>query len=167
KGGSAINLSLVCRITGRKLKVYDSFEGLPDGEKGDRTATGYKKGDYLGTLEEVKMNIERYGKIEHCEFVKGWFNETLPKLDSPILLAWLDVDLEASLHTCVKHIWPNLVDNGYIFIDESIDTAYISLFYSEKWWQKYFNCSPPGLIGGGTGLPLGQYYIGPWSQRND
>ena len=29
KGGSAANLSLVCRIVGRKLLVFDSFEGLP------------------------------------------------------------------------------------------------------------------------------------------
>src|SRR5437660_187565 len=29
KGGSAANLSLVCRIVGRRLLVYDSFEGLP------------------------------------------------------------------------------------------------------------------------------------------
>src|SRR6478672_5630594 len=27
KGGSAVNLSLVCRLTGRKLRIFDSFEG--------------------------------------------------------------------------------------------------------------------------------------------
>ena len=167
KGGSAANLSLVCRIAGRKLKVYDSFEGLPEGKPGDREAKYYKKGEYLGTLNEVKSNIRRYGAIECCEFVKGWFEDTLPKLDSSILLAFLDVDLEASLHTCVKYIWPNLVDQGFIFIDECVGTDYVALFYSEKWWQKYFNRTPPGLIGAGTGLPLGGYYIGPWSERNN
>src|SRR5687768_8201417 len=30
KGGSAANLSLVCKIAGRKLKIFDSFEGLPE-----------------------------------------------------------------------------------------------------------------------------------------
>lgn len=35
KGGSTVNLSLVCAITGRKLKVYDSFEGLPPPVEGD------------------------------------------------------------------------------------------------------------------------------------
>jgi O-methyltransferase len=167
KGGSAANLSLVCRITGRKLKIYDSFEGLPAGEKGDRAAKYYQKGEFAGTLEEVKLNIRRYGAIECCEFVKGWFNETLPKLDSPVLLAWIDVDLESSLHTCVKNIWPNLVSTGFLFIDEALDTDHVSLFYSEAWWHKYFNCNPPGLIGAGTGLPLGQYYIGPLSELND
>lgn len=163
KGGCATNLSLVCKIVGRKIKIYDSFEGLPEAEHGDREA-GYKKGDYCGTIDEVKSNIERYGAIECCEFIKGWFKDTLPKLNYPVLLAFLDVDLEASLDMCVRHIWPNLVDNGYIFIDEVVGTNYCALFYSEKYWEKYFNRTPPGLIGAGTGLPLGEYYIGPWSE---
>jgi len=167
KGGSAANLSLVCKIVGRKLKIYDSFEGLPAGKPGDREAKGYKKGDFMGTVEEVKSNIARYGAIECCEFIKGWFEDTLPQLCSPVLLAFLDVDLEASLHTCVKHLWSNLVGQGYIFIDECVGTDYVALFYSEKWWQRYFDRTPPGLIGAGTGLPLGEYYIGPWPERNN
>lgn len=164
KGGSAANLSLVCRITGRKLRIFDSFEGLPSGDDGDRTAIHYQKGQFTGTLSEVKYNIEKYGVIECCEFIKGWFKETLPGINSPVLLAWVDVDLEASLHTCVVNIWPSLIDGGYLFIDEAVGTGYTSLFYSETWWRKYLNSNPPGLIGAGTGLPLGQYYIGPLSE---
>jgi O-methyltransferase len=162
KGGSAANLSLVCRIVRRKLKVYDSFEGLPEPKVGEHIAPASAKGAYHGTLEEVKSNIKRYGAIECCEFVPGLFENTLPKLNSPLLLAYLDVDFEASLHTCVKYIWPNLVDEGYLFTDESVLLDYVALFYSEKWWSKYFNRTPPGLIGAGTGLPLGQFYIGPY-----
>lgn len=164
KGGCAANLSLVCSIVGRRLKIYDSFEGLPEGEPGDREAGGYKKGDYCGPLEEVRANIKRYGAIDRCEFIKGWFEDTLPSLDSPVLLAFLDVDLEASLHSCVLHIWPHLVDQGYVFIDEFVGVDYCALFYSEKYGSKYFNRTPPGLIGAGTGLPLGEYYIGPWAE---
>lgn len=166
KGGCAANLSLVCKIVGRKLLIYDSFEGLPEGNAGDREAKFYKKGDYCCTLEEVRKNISSHGEIESCEFIKGWFEETLPNLRSPILLAFLDVDLEASLDTCVRYIWPHLVDSGYIFIDEVVGTDYCALFYSEKYWKKNFNRTPPGLIGAGTGLPLGEYYIGPYSERN-
>jgi len=165
KGGSAANLSLVCRIVGRKLRIYDSFEGLPEGQPGDREARHYRKGDYCGSLEEVRANIEQYGAIECCEFVKGWFEDTLPKLNAPVLLAFLDVDLEASLDVCVRSLWPNLVDRGYIFMDEVVGVDYCALFYSEKYWSKYFQCSPPGMIGAGTGLPLGEYYIGPWSEK--
>lgn len=167
KGGSAANLSLVCKITGRTLKIFDSFEGLPEGRPGDREAKHYETGDYGGQLEEVKTNIRRRGCIDCCEFIKGWFDDTLPKLNSPVLLAFIDVDLEDSLATCVRYLWPNLVDQGYVFVDEYVGLDYCALFYSEKWWKENFDRTPPGLIGAGMGLALGDYYIGPWSERND
>jgi hypothetical protein len=167
KGGSSANLSLVCRIVGRKLEVCDSFRGLPPSAPGDREARFYQAGDYVGTLDEVRTAIRRYGAIECCEFVEGWFEETLPKQEGPVLVAFVDVDLGASLHTCVRHLWPRLVPEGYLFVDESVGTDYCALFYSETWWRRYFNATPPGLIGAGTGLPLGDFYIGPWSERND
>jgi hypothetical protein len=45
KGCTAANLSLVCEIVGRRLKVFDSFQGLPEGVEGDRQAHGYRPGD--------------------------------------------------------------------------------------------------------------------------
>lgn len=164
RGGSAANLSLICRLTGRKLKVFDSFEGLPESQAIDRQG-GYETGAYSGSLEEVKGNITKYGAIECCEFVKGWFDQTLPKLNAPVLLAFLDVDLELSLETCVRYIWPNLVDRGYVFIDEYVDLNYCAIFWSEEYWKRYFDRKPPGLIGAGVGLPLGEYYIGPWNEN--
>jgi O-methyltransferase len=165
KGGSAANLSLVCRIVGRKLRIYDSFEGLPAGLPDDREAKHYQKGDYCGTLDDVRSNLERYGAIECCELVQGWFDATLPDLNGPVLLAFLDVDLEASLHVCVRYIWPQLVERGFIFIDEFVGLDYCALFYSERYWKTYFDRTPPGLIGAGSGLPLGEYYLGPFAER--
>jgi hypothetical protein len=54
KGSSAVNLSLVCKIVGRKLRIYDAFEGLPPGELHDPQAKHYREGEYCGPLEEVK-----------------------------------------------------------------------------------------------------------------
>lgn len=167
KGGSAVNLSLVCKMTGRKLLIYDSFEGLPEKEEGDREAVNYTAGEYKGTLEEVKENLRKYGAIECCEFVRGWFKDTLPLLNQPVLLAFLDVDYEASLETCIRYIWNHLTDKGYIFIDEYMVLDYCSIFYSERYWKKFFNRIPPGLVGAGIGLSLGEYYIGPYTENND
>ncbi|MFQ6026268.1 MAG: TylF/MycF/NovP-related O-methyltransferase [Dehalococcoidia bacterium] len=161
KGSSAADLSLVCKMTGRKLKIFDSFEGLPEPLPGDRRGPGYQRGDFSASLEEVQENIRKYGSIESCEFVQGRYDETMPKLQDPVVLAWLDVDLEASLETCVRYIWPCLVENGFIFTDEGVGTDYAALFWSEKWWKTHFDRTPPGLIGSGTGLGLGNYYLGP------
>jgi len=136
KGGSAANLSLVCKIVGRKLKIFDSFEGLPHGKRGGKDPASYegrRKGDWRGDFEEVKQNISKYGSIESCEFIKGWFKDTLPKLNSSVILAYVDVDLVESFDVCIKNIWPYLVESGYIFIDEAQATNYVALFYSEKW----------------------------------
>lgn len=167
KGGSAANLSLACRIVGRKLRIFDSFEGLPAGDLLDREAKRYKRGDYAGSLEEVRTNIRKYGAAECCEYVRGWFADTLPQLDSPVVLAFLDVDLEASLDCCVRHIYPHLTPKGHIFIDEVTGTDYCALFYSERWWRENFHRTPPGLVGAGVGLALGEFYIGPDSEIDD
>jgi O-methyltransferase len=167
KGGSAANLSLACRIVGRKLRVYDSFQGLPPGDDLDREAVHYQPGDYVGTLDEVKRNISRYGAIEVCEFVPGLFADTLPTLNEPVALAFIDVDLESSLTTCVRTLWPNLIESGFLFIDEFLSLDYCALFWSERWWRENFDRHPPGLIGAGTGLPLGEFYVGPHAEARD
>jgi len=167
KGGTAANLSLVCKIVGRELFVFDSFEGLPEGSLGDREAKHYAKGDWAGTFEEVSNNIRKHGHFACCTLVRGWFDKTLPSFSREIVLAYVDVDLEASLCTCVKNIWPRLSKRGFIFIDECLSTNYCSLFYSERWWRQNFNRTPPGLIGAGTGLAVGDFYVGPCDELRD
>jgi O-methyltransferase len=165
KGGNAANLSLCCELVGRKLLIFDSYQGLPPGDPLDREAPAYKIGDYCGTIDEVRSNISRYGSLGACELIPGWFCDTLPKLHQPVVLAFLDVDLEASLDTCVRNIWPRLRPEGYMFIDEYVGPDYCALFYSERYWKENFDRTPPGLIGAGSGLALGEYYIGPWNEK--
>ena len=169
-GGSTANLSLVCRIVGRKLIVYDSFEGLPEGKPGDRYAEEGWPGFLAQDLEVVRENVQRHGAIEVCEFRKGWFEATLPAHTEPVILTFLDVDYQASLDDCVRNLWPHLTDRGFMFIDEYVRIDYCALFFSERWWQEAFGVSPPGLVGSGTGIGVGQFYLGPieeWSAPQD
>ena len=163
-GGSTANLSLVCRLAGRKLIVYDSFEGMPPPRAGDRHALPDAEGKFRGGLEEVRENVRRLGDPDRCTFIKGWFRDTLPRHESPIVLCYLDVDHQASLFDCIVNLWPHLTEQGLVFIDEYVYNDYCALFFSERFWREHFDTTPPGLLGAGTGVGLGDYFLGPESE---
>lgn len=165
KGGSTVNLSLACRVAGRSLIVYDSFEGLPEVTEGDRYAKPGAQGLFAGSLDLVRSNVEKHGAPEVTEYRKGWFDETLPGHTEPVVLVCADVDFQSSLHDVVVNLWPHLYEQGYFFIDEFMFLDYCGLFWSESFWKKHFDCGPPGLMGSGTGIGLGQYYLGPFDWK--
>jgi len=163
KGASTASLSLACEMTGRRLIVCDSFEGLPEVAPEDevhvsleaRRYETYKKGEYRGDLEEVRENVRKYGAISCCEFVKGYFQDTLPGLTGRYAFIFLDVDLHESLRTCLVHLWPRLETYGVLFTHEAQQLDYVARFFDRAWWQETFGEEPPGLIGAGSGIPTG------------
>jgi hypothetical protein len=162
KGATAIVLSIACKITNRKLIIYDSFEGLPNSEReiGKRNYphlkfTGhYSKGMYSGSLEEVKKNIYIYGDLSVCEFRKGFFSKTLPRHKEKIDFLFLDVDLVSSTKDCIKYLWPYLSNNSYAFTDDACDIDVVKVWFDNKWWKKNLKLEAPGFIGSGCGLPI-------------
>jgi O-methyltransferase len=165
-GGSTANLSLACDVVGRELIVYDSFEGLPPPTANDKYAKDEATGFLRAELDVVRENVRRFGAVERCSFRKGWFSDTLPEHTEPVVLAFLDVDYQASLDDCIRNLWPHLTDRGYVFIDEYVLTDYCALFWSERYWKTHFDTTPPGLIGAGSGVGVGQYYLGPFEEWN-
>jgi hypothetical protein len=165
KGSSAASLSLICSIVGRRLFVCDSFEGLPEITADDEVHVSlhyghyekYRKGDYTGRLEEVQANIRQFGAIDCCQFVKGYFEETLHTLDpgQRFVFAFLDVDLHASLRTCLTQLWPRLQEGGLLYTHEAQQLDYVALFFDKQWWAETLECRAPGLVGCGCGLPTG------------
>lgn len=97
KGGSSAKISWAAKMTNKKFYIFDSFEGLPKhNEIHSKNIFGgdayFPPGSYAGSLDEVKNNIQKYGKIEVCEFVKGWFEDTMSNFKKPICVAYIDVD---------------------------------------------------------------------------
>lgn len=163
KGASTANLSLVCSLVNRQLIVCDSFQGLPEPERDDVFHEApytdyrvcYEKGMYSSSLEEVSENVRKFGCIQSCSFVEGYFEQTLPRLDiPPLVMVFLDIDLKSSLRTCLKYLWPKLVPNSRLYSHEAQDLDFVSLFFDQEWWGSMFGQPAPGFIGAGTGLPL-------------
>jgi hypothetical protein len=162
KGISAANMSLICALVGRRFKIFDSFEGLPEPTARDaahavldaQEVHAYQKGWWAGSLEEVRSNIARYGNIDICDFYKGFFDKTLPQFKEPCVQVFVDVDYVSSLETCLIYLWPLLRDGGYLYTHEAQHAEISRLLYSESWWRQNLKTEPPGLVGAGTGLGL-------------
>ncbi len=169
--GSTAKLSIITKILGRKLYVFDSFEGLPeiDGEyikefhaRYDSKNLSWKKGIYAAELDQVKSKIEKYGEISVCTFIKGWFIDTLKENNLPgsISFAFTDVDLPDSARDCLATIWPRLSDKGIYF---SHDVAFIKVLQTildENLWMKVLKQFPPILFGAGSGLVDSSPHLG-------
>ena len=162
KGGSTVNLSLLCSACGRRLKVFDSFEGLPDPEQedkahlvfGSREIHAYSKGAFKGVLEEVKENVKKYGDLSVCDFYKGYFKDTMPQFKEKCVFVFEDADLKESIEDCLKNLWPLLGDGCYFYTHEAQHLETASLFFDNEWWNKNLNSKAPGLVGAGNGLGI-------------
>lgn len=165
KGASTASLSLICEITQRKLIACDSFQGLPKDQHKEVHCYPYagvygyyKEGMYEGSFEEVKKNINQHGSISSCEFLPGFFSETLHQLKDPIVFAFLDVDLMSSTLDCIRAIWPLLQESCYIYSDDSADMEIVKIWFDEGFWKKEFDMIPPGYVGAGCGLPINMFF---------
>ena len=141
KGGSTARLSLVCADVGKRLLVFDSFEGLPEPEPGDaeheiQRPRTFKRGEYAGTLEEVRENVRAHGELGVCEFVPGWLADSLAEeLTAPISVAFVDVDLVASTRDAIEGVWPRVVPGGIVFVHDATDPKLAALLRDQDWWR--------------------------------
>jgi O-methyltransferase len=152
KGGSTAKFSLVAKLAGRKLYAFDSFEGLPEndeqhGKTLDGQVTGFQKGRYLGTLDEVKSNISKWGDIHSTEFMKGWFDNTMPGFEERIVAGYLDVDLVSSTKTCLKYLFPLVQPGGALFSQDGHLPLIIDCLKDKRTWESDVGCPPPAMHG--------------------
>lgn len=158
KGFSTATISLACALTGRKLLVFDSFAGLPSPTEAVRNmfgeAVAYHEGQFCGTLAEVKENVTRFGRIDCCEFVPGYFNRTLPARpkDETYALIFEDADLPSSIRDVLTYGWPKLRKGGVFFCHEARDLSVVRIFFDQAWWRENLQAEAPGFVGSGCGI---------------
>lgn len=151
-GGGTAKLSLAAEKAGRKLVVFDSFQGLPEHDEPPAVnifgeTVVFSPGQYRAGLEEVKANVARFGAPGICDFHAGWFAQTMPGFRGPIALLFLDVDLAASTRTALKHLYPRLVPGGVLFSHDGHLPAVISAFRDANFWKREVGCAPPRVAG--------------------
>jgi len=175
-GGSTAKLSLLAKILGKNLLIFDSFEGLPDVSRNHqrvydtrRGASNWVSGKYNTNLEQVKANVKKYGDITNCSFYKGFFNKTLTESQLPgkIACAFTDVDLVSSVKECLIAIWPRISEGGIYFSHDIAFNEVLQVFSDEDIWQKILKEFPPVIYGAGFGLCNSSPHLGFFVKRKE
>jgi len=114
----------------RKLYGFDTFEGMPeptfqDGVKINQVYQDFKNRNEPWTkasIEDVKNSTKKlFSDIEDFNFIKGMVEDTLKdkkNLPNKISLLRLDTDLYESTKAELNILYPLLVENGVLIIDD-------------------------------------------------
>ncbi len=130
------------------MRFSSTFEGIPENQ--ELISEGkphHPPGSLVGTIDEVKSNIKQFGRLEVCEFIKGWFDNTMPNFNKPILVANLDVDLALSTRTCLKYLYPLLVPGGVLYSHDGHLPPVIDVYDDNEFWQEEVGCPKPYIEG--------------------
>lgn len=105
---------------GKKIYVYDSFDGLPNKSSKDGR-TKFQKGWCRRSKQDL-INVFKKHNIKIPIIVSGWFRETLPyKLPKKIAFAHLDGDFYSSIKESLEAIYPRLSKGAIVVIDDYYD----------------------------------------------
>lgn len=157
KGGSAMLIAYILlesNATGRKIYLYDTFEGMAMpteddyglADKNNRAIDQWKKEQENGrnnwcfaSLAEVRDNMYSTGyRKDDIIFVKGKVEDTIPEtVPSNIALLRLDTDWYESTKHELNHLFPILLPNGVLIIDD-----YGHWAGSKKAVDEYFSDKP-------------------------
>ena len=113
QGGTAMLLAGRLSAAGKTLRLFDTFEGMPET---DAAKDLHKGGDFSNTsLDSVRSRVR--GDFVH--FHKGLIPETFSGLESArIAFAHVDVDIYSSIRACCEFIFPRLCVGGVMIIDD-------------------------------------------------
>lgn len=115
KGGTAAMLAeILVRQSGSRLRLFDTFAGMPEP---DPTRDTHKAGDFADTSLEAVQREVRHDQL--VSYHKGFIPDTFRGLDnSRISFAHVDVDIYRSVLDCCQFIYPRLERGGFIIFDD-------------------------------------------------
>lgn len=139
-GAQVIAFKLALNEIGSRKRIFcfDSFCGIPYAGPNDTEQPGIGKiehdvnipesarlkttGITSHSQEEVKQNFQLFGAdTNEVYFCEGWFQNTLPlysRMIERISILRLDGDLYESTFVALEHLYPKVVEGGYIIVDD-------------------------------------------------
>jgi hypothetical protein len=138
RGGSSMAAAMALKEMGdvsRELFLYDTYEGMSapteedvdiagrsaDAKFSQRQLTEDSSEWCRSPLDDVRRNIESTGyPVEKVHFVKGKVQDTIPgeMPAGPIAILRLDTDWYESTRHELQHLYPALVKNGVLILDD-------------------------------------------------
>lgn len=133
-GGSTAKFSLLCERFGRRLWVYDSFQGVMEHA---RASWQYNyAGEYAAPETLVRRNVERFGVLSAVAFVAGWFADTLaPNPPPAVALAYIDCDVAEGTRDALMGITRTLSPGGVVFTQDYHIPTVRKLLDDPALWQ--------------------------------
>lgn len=110
---------------GKRLHLYDSFEGLPPKSREDDSPAGlqFQAGELSATKKQLMMNLRRAG-ITSVKVTKGWFSDlTESNAPAKISFAFLDGDYYHSVRDPLRLIEDRLSPGSIIIVDDYVNEA--------------------------------------------
>lgn len=111
----------------KTLHLFDSFEGLPDAKEIDgKEALAWQKNvnapgyfDNCKAEESYAIKAMSLAGCSNYKIHKGWFNQTLPDFKNQrIGILRLDGDWYDSIKECLTHLFPQVINNGIVLLDD-------------------------------------------------
>jgi Macrocin-O-methyltransferase (TylF) len=113
----------------KTIYACDSFEGFDpaelERERRDGLANASDSAFTSTSYEYVKRKIKKLSVENMVVPVKGFFQQTLPYLNSNLCFALIDCDLQDSIIYTAETIWPKLVNSGRIVFDDYTAEYYL------------------------------------------
>lgn len=147
KGASAY---WMCKAAapGRRVHLFDSFQGLP--KPSEKDGDHWEEGKFSDTsTSEVIKNLEPY---RNFYLHPGWIPETFHDFDSPISFLHIDVDLYTPTLRSLIGLWRYVIPGGIMICD---DYGFAQCPGAKRAVDEFFQSKPENV----SSLPTGQALV--------
>ena len=116
--GRGATARLLTALSQRTVYIYDSFEGLPDVPADEAVGSGWTRGTFACSVEEVLDGFQRHG-LRLPVVTRGWFADIpAERLPAEISLAHIDGDLYQSTLDALRKVYDRVTPGGVVILDD-------------------------------------------------